>query len=101
MSAHLVANFFEIHAADRTFIDDPTARHHQQTIGELEKLVQIFADQQDGNSSVTSIHNLRVNVIYCRKVQTKTRIGGDQNLWISSEFLVPKWLAGHYPPTGG
>ena len=86
MPGHMPADLGEIGRAGARLVDQRAVEHHHETIGELQKLVEIFADQQHGRAAIARRHDLGVDLRDRGKVETETRIGGDQNVDLTGKL---------------
>ena len=75
-----------ISGSGRDFIDDTSFAHNDDAIGQLQQLVQVFADQQHGAPCVAHLDNAAMNFGHCGKVQAEHGVGSDQHLDVTSQF---------------
>ena len=80
MPGHVAADDGEIRIAGARFVDDLTVEHHHQSVGKLQKLVKVFADQEHRRAAVACRHDLGMDLCHRREIKPKARIGGDQDI---------------------
>ena len=65
---------------------DPPFRHDQNTVGEVQDLVQVLADQQHGRPAVAHGQDPCPNLGHCRHVEAEARVCDHENPHRTGEF---------------
>ena len=79
VAGHVAADHVTVGFFAGGLVHDAAVRDDKDTVGKLENLIQVLGDEKHSRSAVACLHNLRANFGDGREVETKTRIGGDQN----------------------
>src|ERR1700719_3134044 len=77
---HFFTDELDVGLVGRRFVNEFSAGHDDDAVGEREQLVEVFADEQDGDAVVAGLDELRVDEIDRRKIEAEAGIGGDEYL---------------------
>ncbi len=80
MPGHVATDLGQVGFAGAGFVDDFAVEDHDQTVGEFQKFVEVFADQQHRGAAVARRHDLGVNLRHRREIEAEARVGGDQDI---------------------
>src|ERR1700733_12771216 len=58
MSRHVTPDFRQVGFDRPRFVNELTAKDHQDSIGEFEQFVKVLADQQHGRAAIARCHDL-------------------------------------------
>ena len=90
---HVASDLHEVGVARGRLVDEPAVEHDQDAVGQLEELVQVFADQQHRRPAVAR----RDDLGGCRpppRSRAEARVGRDQHLDLAAQLAAPAPRAG-------
>src|SRR5947199_2265394 len=78
VAGHARADDGDVGPRGRGLVHDASAEDDREAVRELEQLVEIFADEQDGRAAVSRRQDPVVDLGDRREVEPDHRVGGDQ-----------------------
>src|SRR5471030_3148787 len=78
VARHVPPDDLNVRGRDRSVMNDASIAHYDDAVREFQKLIQIFADQQDRRAGIAGSQYAVVDIRHRGEIQAKDRIGHDE-----------------------